>query len=118
MRKKINYIYLFLFISIFFLIIGIYLTIDAYWGINCIEISGSQIEYIKNLPFCVDVDKKKNIPLYKENYFLKKHPFIYGFIITKNYENKSSIKQINIITKRPLNRQTGIICLIDTRSRN
>lgn len=118
MRKKINYIYLFLAISIVFLLIGTFLTVDAYFGMHSVEIASSQIEFVKNLVFCVDVGQKKKIPLYKENYFLKKHPFIEGYIAVTNYENKPSIRLVNITLKRPVFFKTNLICLIDTRSRN
>jgi hypothetical protein len=118
MRKKINYIYIFLIISVVFLITGTYLTVDAYLGMHSIEIASSQIEFIKNLPFCIEDGQKKKIPLYKENYFLKKYPFIKGFVSAFTYEDKISVKRINVTLKRPLFTKTELNCLIDARSRN
>lgn len=118
MKNKINYIYLFLLISIIFLLLGTFLTIDAYFGMHAVEIASNEIEFVKNLSFSVDVGQKKKIPLYKENYFLKKHPFIEGYITVTNYENTSSIRQAQITLKRPFFFKTNLFCLIDTRNRN
>lgn len=118
MRKKINYIYLFLIISVIFLILGTYWTIDAYIGIHSVEIACNQIEFIKNLPFCIDSGKKKKIPIYKENYFLKKYPFINGFVSATSYENKTSEILIDTTLRHFIFTKTQLFCLIDTRSRN
>ncbi len=118
MTKKNNLIYLFLLISVIFLLIGAFLTVNAYLGMHSIEVAYSQIEFVKNLPFCVDTGKKKKIPIYKENHFLKKYSFIKGHIIARDYKNKPSIKQAEVILKHAVFFETKLICLIDARSRN
>lgn len=118
MKKKKNYIYLFFIVSIIFLLIGTYLTVSAYFGIHAAEIASAQIEFIKNLPFCVDAGKNKKIPLYSQNYFLKKYSFINGYVTADNFENKTSLHKVNVIINTFFFKKINLICLIDTRGRN
>jgi len=118
MIKKNNLIYLFLLISVIFLLIGTYLTVNAYLGMHSIEVASSQLEFVKNLPFCIDIGKNKKIPLYKENHFMKKYNFIKGCISADNYDNKPSIRQVGVALQHPVFFETKLICLIDARSRN
>jgi hypothetical protein len=118
MIKKTNLLYLCFFVSVIFLLIGTFLTVDAYFGIQSVEIASSQMEFIKNLPYCIDTGQKKKIPLYKEISFLKKYPFVTGYVTSSIYENKSSLRLVNVTLKRPGIFDTDLICLIDMRSRN
>ncbi|MBP7791885.1 MAG: hypothetical protein KA120_02365 [Candidatus Goldbacteria bacterium] len=118
MNKKTKILYWGLLVSVVFLLIGTFLTVDAYFGIHSVEIAAGQIEFIKNLPYCIDAGQKKKIPLYKEISFLKKHTFVEGYVTSSIYENTSSLLLVDVTLKRPGIFDTDLICLIDMRSRN
>jgi hypothetical protein len=118
MKKKIRPLNLALLLSLPFLAAGLMFTISAYYKLAATEAAAEQIEFLKNLPYVINAGDRLKMPVYCENVIMKGHPSMRGELTCYYYENRVSLRAVRTVVRQGLFNKTGLICVIDARSRN
>ena len=117
MKQK-NPIHLALLISLLLLTAGLIMTIDAYHKRLSVLTAYNQVKFLKLIPHRITEDETLKMPLYQENVIMEKNPVLSGTVSGGYYENKKSIRTLEVTVKRGPLAEIELHTLLDARSRN
>ncbi len=115
---NLNWKYFFLlFLSFLISFLGLYLLNNAYYKkLGTISVI-SEINFLKEMPFLLNKQKINTLPIGHENLILKNNPLFNLKASVKDFNNKSSIYDVDFILNYQGKELLKFSCLIDARLR-